>query len=61
MAEELKKELLELGLADAHVDEHGYVYATLPANTDKKAPAYLLFEPTTGAIKELGAISIEKK
>ncbi len=39
LAEELKKELLELGLADAHVDEHGYVYATLPANTDKKAPA----------------------
>ena len=39
LAEELKKELLELGLSDAHVDEHGYVYATLPANTDKKAPA----------------------
>ena len=39
LAEELKKELLELGLADAHVDEHGYVYATLPANTDKNAPA----------------------
>ncbi len=39
LAEELKKELLELGLADAHVDEHGYVYATLPANTDKNAPS----------------------
>ena len=25
-------ELLDLGLDDAHVDEYGYVYATLPAN-----------------------------
>ena len=39
LAEELKKELLELGLADAHVDEHGYVYATLHANTEKEAPS----------------------
>ena len=34
----LAQELLELGLADAHLDPHGYVYATLPANTDKKVP-----------------------
>jgi len=34
----LVKELLELGLSDAHLDEHGYVYATLPATTDKKVP-----------------------
>ena len=27
-----------MGLADAHLDEHGYVYATIPANTDKKVP-----------------------
>ncbi len=31
----LAQELRDLGLADAHLDEHGYVYATLPANTDK--------------------------
>lgn len=31
----LVAELLEIGLADAHLDEHGYVYATIPANTDK--------------------------
>jgi tripeptide aminopeptidase len=30
--------LQALGLADAHLDEHGYVYATIPANTDKKVP-----------------------
>jgi tripeptide aminopeptidase len=28
----LVKELLEIGLDDAELDEHGYVYATLPAN-----------------------------
>src|SRR5690349_4848370 len=34
----LAKELQELGLKDAHLDEHGYVYATIPATTDKKVP-----------------------
>lgn len=34
----LAQELRELGLADAHLDAHGYVYATLPANTGKKVP-----------------------
>ena len=36
LANLLKDQLLELGLADARVDEYGYVYASLPANTDKK-------------------------
>ena len=34
----LAAELKEIGLADAHLDEHGYVYATIPANTTKKVP-----------------------
>jgi tripeptide aminopeptidase len=34
----LAQELRDLGLADAHLDEHGYVYATLPATSDKKVP-----------------------
>jgi tripeptide aminopeptidase len=34
----LARELKEMGLADAHLDEHGYVYATIPANTSKKVP-----------------------
>ncbi len=34
----LAQELRDLGLADAHMDEHGYVYATLPANTGKSVP-----------------------
>ncbi|MFN8343896.1 MAG: peptidase T [Spirosomataceae bacterium] len=31
----LVTELFEMGVMNAHLDEHGYVYATLPANTDK--------------------------
>jgi tripeptide aminopeptidase len=34
----LASELQEMGIRDAHLDEHGYVYATIPANTDKKVP-----------------------
>ncbi len=35
LAKVLVAELLALGLSDAAMDEWGYVYATLPANTDK--------------------------
>ncbi|MCO6178558.1 peptidase T [Ciceribacter sp. RN22] len=35
----LERELKALGLEDAHLDEHGNVYATIPANTDKDVPA----------------------
>jgi len=31
----LVNELLQIGVADAHLDEFGYVYATIPANTTK--------------------------
>ena len=34
----LVSELLALGISDAHLDEHGYVYATIPATTDKPVP-----------------------
>ena len=34
----LVKELLDLGLSDAELDEHGYVYATLPSNVDHEVP-----------------------
>src|SRR5436853_4215657 len=34
----LVTELKEMGISDAHLDEHGYVYATIPANSDKKVP-----------------------
>ena len=34
----LKTELEDLGLEEIELDEHGYLYATLPANTDKPLP-----------------------
>jgi tripeptide aminopeptidase len=34
----LVKELHDLGITDAHLDDHGYVYATIPSNTSKKVP-----------------------
>ncbi len=34
----LAAELLQMGLADAHTDESGYVYATLPSNSSKTVP-----------------------
>ncbi|MBZ9654060.1 peptidase T [Phyllobacterium lublinensis] len=34
----LVEELLAIGLDDAHLDEHGYVYATVPSNVDKPVP-----------------------
>jgi len=38
LARVLVDELLEMGIEDAHMDEHGYVYATIPSNTDKDVP-----------------------
>ena len=37
-AEYLKSELESLGLEEISLDENGYLYATLPANTDKAVP-----------------------
>lgn len=37
-AEYLKQELETLGLEDITLDENGYLFATLPANTDKPIP-----------------------
>ncbi len=38
LAQALVEEMKGLGLSDAHMDEHGYVYGTLPANCDDKIP-----------------------
>ncbi len=35
----LAQELLDMGLADAHLDEYGYVYATIPSNIAKQVPS----------------------
>jgi tripeptide aminopeptidase len=34
----LAEELKAMGLADAHMDEYGYVYASIPSNSDKQVP-----------------------
>lgn len=34
----LVEELLEIGITDAHLDEFGYVYATIPSNSTKDVP-----------------------
>ena len=38
LARLLVQELLAMGITDADMDEHGYVYATVPANTSKQVP-----------------------
>ncbi len=34
----LVTELVTMGIADAHLDEFGYVYATIPSNSSKQVP-----------------------
>ena len=38
LARFLKEELEGIGLTEVEIDEHAYVYATLPANTDEALP-----------------------
>lgn len=38
LAKYLREELTAIGLVDVEMDENGYVYATLPANTSKSVP-----------------------
>ncbi|MGK9051174.1 peptidase T [Neorhizobium petrolearium] len=39
----LTEELLAIGVSDAHLDEHGYVYATIPATTSKNNVPVICF------------------
>ena len=34
----LARELLTMGITDAHTDDFGYVYATIPSNSNKQVP-----------------------
>ena len=38
LAKHLVKELIEMGIEDAHLDQYGYVYATIPSNSKKPVP-----------------------
>ena len=42
LARVLVAELRDIGLGDAEMDEYGYVYATLPGNSDKDVPVVCL-------------------
>ena len=48
------RELEELGLVDVRVDDHAYVTATLPANTDKKLPMIGLLAHLDTALEVTG-------
>ena len=37
---ELVRQMQEIGIRDARMDEHGYVYGTVPANCEKELPVY---------------------
>lgn len=52
LSADLANELIELGLEDAHMDEWGYVMATLPSNTDKNVDtiAFLAHVDTSPAV-----------
>ncbi len=40
LAEELVRQMQDMGITDAHVDADGYVYGTIPANCEKNIPVY---------------------
>lgn len=40
LGEELVRQMLALGICDAHMDDAGYVYGTIPANCAKDLPVY---------------------
>ena len=52
LSKDLAEELKQMGLSDAHMDEWGYVMATLPANTDKKVDpiAFIAHVDTSPAV-----------
>jgi len=52
LSQDLAKELKEMGLEDAHMDEWGYVMASLPSNTDKEVDpiAFIAHVDTSPAV-----------
>lgn len=52
LSADLAKELKGMGLKDAHMDENGYVIATLPSTTKKKVPviAFIAHVDTSPAV-----------
>ncbi len=52
LSQDLANELKKMGLEDAHMDEWGYVMATLPSNTDKEVDpiAFIAHVDTSPAV-----------
>jgi tripeptide aminopeptidase len=52
LSKDLAEELKQMGLKDAHMDEWGYVMATLPSNTDKEVDpiAFIAHVDTSPAV-----------
>ena len=63
LSKDLAAELKALGLKDAVLDEHGYVMATLPANTDKKVPVigFIAHVDTSPAVSGENVITLIHK
>jgi len=52
-------ELQELGIEDAHLDEHGYVYATIPANSEKSNIPVICFCSHVDTSPDVTGASVE--
>jgi tripeptide aminopeptidase len=63
LSSDLAKELKGMGLKDAHMDENGYVIATLPSNTAKKVPviSFIAHVDTSPAVTGENVIPIIHK
>jgi tripeptide aminopeptidase len=63
LSKDLAEELKTLGLKDAHMDEWGYVMATLPSNTNKKVDpiAFIAHVDTSPAVTGLNVNPIIRK
>lgn len=55
----LVAELQELGIEDAHLDEHGYVYATIPATTSKANVPVICFCSHVDTSPDVTGTSVE--
>lgn len=63
LSKDLAEELKALGLKDAHMDEFGYVMATLPSNTNKKVDpiAFIAHVDTSPAVTGLNVNPVIRK
>jgi tripeptide aminopeptidase len=57
----LVQELRDIGLQDVTMDEHGYVFATVPANTDRKNVPVIGFIAHVDTSPEMSGEGVEPK